>query len=356
VFAPTPFDFASENNRSNGTDIVAFGNDLLSGTNKTKTYKDVVIAKYKVRRGIQHLDVKFAVLQRIRQLRSSGNRNWSLAVLVPSRQLMLDVSDVLGQEQVFASGSKLPVISHEVAFEASGPALAGVLVSGLLEGSPTATEIATRMIQDLCAHMRGRKGNDTVAQAELQLAGALDSYIGTGTIRGQKRKNLINECLRIASTRHTFTFSGDPWQDWLALRRLLADSSESLLQRVAEDAKYLRLLHKGALLSSDLSALWRATGTYKGAVARVRAALLQEHFSASTRQWTGINVMTIHKSKGKEFDEVIIYEGCHQGRIIRINATERDIAQARLALRVAVTRAMKRSTILTPAHAPCAFL
>jgi DNA helicase-2/ATP-dependent DNA helicase PcrA len=66
--------------------------------------------------------------------------------------------------------------------------------------------------------------------------------------------------------------------------------------------------------------------------------------------------MTIHKSKGKEFDEVIIYEGSYQGRIIRANASERDIAQARLALRVAVTRAMKRTTILTPARDACAFL
>lgn len=66
--------------------------------------------------------------------------------------------------------------------------------------------------------------------------------------------------------------------------------------------------------------------------------------------------MTIHKSKGKEFDEVIIYEGSHQGRIVRASASEREIAQARLTLRVAVTRAMKRATILTPKNNVCVFL
>jgi DNA helicase II / ATP-dependent DNA helicase PcrA len=76
--------------------------------------------------------------------------------------------------------------------------------------------------------------------------------------------------------------------------------------------------------------------------------LLQEHFSASTRVWTGVNVMTFHKSKGKEFDEVIVFEGSHAGRLIRDNATARDVEQARLALRVAVTRARKRTTVLTP--------
>lgn len=77
---------------------------------------------------------------------------------------------------------------------------------------------------------------------------------------------------------------------------------------------------------------------------------------ASTKDWRGIHVMTMHKAKGKEFDEVFIYEGSHQGRIIRANAEPKDIAQARLALRVAVTRAMKRATILSPRNDVCAFL
>jgi DNA helicase-2/ATP-dependent DNA helicase PcrA len=58
--------------------------------------------------------------------------------------------------------------------------------------------------------------------------------------------------------------------------------------------------------------------------------------------------MTIHKSKGKEFDEVILFEGSRVGRLVRDNATTRDLEQARLALRVAVTRARKRTTVLTP--------
>lgn len=66
--------------------------------------------------------------------------------------------------------------------------------------------------------------------------------------------------------------------------------------------------------------------------------------------------MTIHKSKGKEFDEVIVYEGVFQGRIVRSGASDRDVEQARLALRVGVTRAMQRVTILTPQAAPCPLL
>ena len=66
--------------------------------------------------------------------------------------------------------------------------------------------------------------------------------------------------------------------------------------------------------------------------------------------------MTIHKSKGKEFDEVIVFEGSRTGRLLRENAAPRDLEQARLALRVGVTRARQRTTILTPKWASSALL
>lgn len=357
LFNPAKFDFGEENNRSNGTDIAIFGNDLLTGANKAKTYQNVVILKYPIRQGNGlHLDVKLECFRAAKRLRDTGKKDWSLAILVPSRQLMLDVSDVLSAEQSLANDKKFPALSHEVALETNGPALAAVIIAGLLEGTATKTETAHRMISGLCGHMRGRKGNEPVAQGELQLAGALGNFVVTGSIRGSKRKLVADECLRVAAARQEMQLSGDPTDDWLAIRKLLADSSAQAIQKVAEDARYLRLLHKGAFLGSQLSELWRKHGDYNGATALVQGALLQEHFAASTKLWTGIHVMTIHKSKGKEFDEVIIYEGSYQGRIIRANASERDIAQARLALRVAVTRAMKRTTILTPARDACAFL
>ncbi|MBN0273883.1 ATP-dependent helicase, partial [Pseudomonas aeruginosa] len=64
----------------------------------------------------------------------------------------------------------------------------------------------------------------------------------------------------------------------------------------------------------------------------------------------------IHKAKGKEFDEVLIYEGRYAGRIVPANADTSRQSQALLALRVAVTRAMKRATILTPSGDRSIFL
>jgi len=136
----------------------------------------------------------------------------------------------------------------------------------------------------------------------------------------------------------------------------LSESAAEQLVLVADDAKYLRLLNKGGQLRNRLSELWRSTEDYYGATEVVQSALVQEHFAASTRSWNGVTVMTVHKSKGKEFDEVILYEGAFQGRFVRDDATDKQAAQALLTLRVGVTRAKQHATILTPQRAPSRLL
>ena len=103
------------------------------------------------------------------------------------------------------------------------------------------------------------------------------------------------------------------------------------------------------MLNSGLAQVWRNNGNYFGATETVRSAITQEHFATSSKTWNGINVMTIHKSKGKEFDEVIIYEGMHGDRIVYGN----DLDKARLSLRVAVTRAKSMAFIFTPDRDIC---
>jgi DNA helicase-2/ATP-dependent DNA helicase PcrA len=356
-FNPTQFDFGNENNRSNGADIVQFGNDLLSGKNKQKTYNDVRCKKYPFRRGTAiHLNLKFCVLESCQRLRQSGKDNWSLAILVPTKKLMLEVSDFMDATQVLPNGRKLQPLKHEVALETAGPSLAAVLIAGILERGENDNENLNRFINNLCNHIRGRKGNDPPSKKNLELSNALINYLKTGMLQGKNRQLILQESLRIVNECRRIHFSGDPAEDWLAIRRILLNTTCEEIKRIAVDALYLRLLHKGALLRSHLGGLWRDNGNYNGASDAVKNALLQEHFAASTKVWSGIHIMTIHKAKGKEFDEVIIYEGYYQGKIVRNDATKNEIEQSRYALRVAVTRAIKRATILTPSGDICRFL
>jgi DNA helicase-2/ATP-dependent DNA helicase PcrA len=348
-FEPRVFDFGKENNRSDGTDIVDFGNDVLTGANVGKNYTHVSVSRYNYYQDEPLSPVKHTTLAARQRLYRVGGDGWSLAVLVKSRDMMLKVSSYFG------STGRLPEIAHDVLIDPEGPALAAVLIGRLLEGAARADELTAALLGDVINHIRGRNGGD-INQSDLKLAGALSAYQNGAPLRGSTRTALMADIKAIAAGRMGLVLTGDPEADWLAVRRLIDEANHQKLKFVADDTRFIRLLNRGTQLRENLAARWRADGRYTQARAIVAGALLQEHFSASTRVWTGVNVMTIHKSKGKEFDEVIVFEGAHAGRLLRDSPSGRDVEQARLALRVAVTRARKRTTVLTPSWAISALL
>ena len=142
--------------------------------------------------------------------------------------------------------------------------------------------------------------------------------------------------------------------DWRAVRALLDASQRAELQAVGREARHMRLLRRGAQIESRLAEAWRAQGAYRDARALLAAAVLEDQFAATARPHHGVTVMTIHKAKGKEFDEVIVFEGLYQRYLQRIGAEgERS---CRYNLHVAATRAKRAVTIMTPQAAPCHLL
>ena len=81
-----------------------------------------------------------------------STRRWSLAILVPTRRLMIEASDYLASTE-----DGLPAVKHDVALEGAGPALAAAaLIAGLLEGNEDVEHAARRLLTDLRVHIRGR--------------------------------------------------------------------------------------------------------------------------------------------------------------------------------------------------------
>lgn len=342
AYRPASFSFGMENHRSTGTDIVQFGNDLLAGVNRGRAYTHVSVTPYAPRKGMLHRAFKFAILTAIARLNRDG-RDWSLAILVPSKSFMAEVSAYLSSD-----ADNLPRLSHEVAFDQEAAALSATAIAALLEGGANAELITERLLRNLCAHLRGRKGEKAPSKAHLELVLALEQLFGGQALRRAPHKRVLAAAQLIAVQRLELQLTGDPQVDWVAARQFLDSSTEQVFKQIGIDGRYVRLLGKGSLLRSRLSEMWRSAEGYSGAEKLVRDALIQDHFQAVTRDWKGLHLMTMHKSKGKEFTEVILYEGVMKGRFLPTEATPDRVRQARLAMRVAVTRAMKKATILTP--------
>jgi DNA helicase-2/ATP-dependent DNA helicase PcrA len=148
--------------------------------------------------------------------------------------------------------------------------------------------------------------------------------------------------------------TGDPVSDWRAVRAAIAASHRTELQSAAKEARHMRLLRRGAQIEAVLADAWRTRGAYVDARSLLRAAVVEDQFSATGRAPQGVSVMTIHKAKGKEFDEVIVFEGPFQRYFVQRGPdSERS---ARFNLHVASTRARSNLTVMTPSIDPCHLL
>ena len=74
--------------------------------------------------------------------------------------------------------------------------------------------------------------------------------------------------------------------------------------------------------------------------------------------------MNLHKAKGKQFDETVLFEDApvyargvglvrNSGRFVRGNVDDDNLGQARKNFRMAVTRSKYLTTVLTPARDKC---
>jgi len=151
-------------------------------------------------------------------------------------------------------------------------------------------------------------------------------------------------------------FSGSPGQDWLTVRRLFAASGVTELELVARLVIYLMGFNRGRRITDVLAEIWQRRGRYVGARAVMEAAITEDQIVGSEGDLTGINVMTMHKSKGKEFDGVIIL---HLGNSISPLSPDNEPApylKSRRLLRVGITRARHQVLMLTDVYSPSPLL
>jgi DNA helicase-2/ATP-dependent DNA helicase PcrA len=143
--------------------------------------------------------------------------------------------------------------------------------------------------------------------------------------------------------------SGDPVADWRTARNLFQTHDD--LAELFAQVRMIRLFRATDTLSTVLGSLWAEQGSYAGAAQRVRRILDKETLIGADRDPHGCILMTLHKSKGKEFDGVVIVEGFRGGALLRPDEAPLYEPSRRL-LRVGMTRAKKLVILVRPQGAP----
>ena len=364
AFKPTEVDLSTDNHRSAGTEITMFGNDILTGTFRQKAYKGVafeVFDPFPDPAMAKLVTTTYAARQR---LIKQGVNDWSLAILVPTKKMTRVVSDAFRQPP-----AGMVEIHHSAVIEMEA-AILGAEVIALLMQPVDGSRHFTQIIELVCNYFQGKGGNEP-SQGALKEAANI-SKAHSEWQNNQAKGTALRKNSILVNTRAVYEqacglmLTGDPDKDWRAVRRILEFGSCTRLKEIAEEVRNIRLLERGTQLRQELSQDWRDSGGYRNALAITRQAFVQEHFSTNTKPETGVVVMNMHKAKGKQFDEVIIFEGwpvrkggdiIYNGdRIVRFNSRDQVNDQARQNFRVSITRGRRQVTVLTPKGDPCVLL
>lgn len=364
AFNPTFTELGSDNHRSKGTDILLFGNEVLTAKFSKSEYAGIAFCGFPSNRNQAYAALVTQVLQARARLIATGRSDWSLAILVPTKRKMRLVSDIL--RDPFGN---VPAIAHAASIDMEGPILGADVIAQLLQQARAADDL-DRLVHLICQYLRGRGGSDP-GKGDLGDAVRLESALAKWNQRiaaghAPQANSVIQAIAAVLSASRQVVMVGDPDKDWIAIRATLTDGACPRLQAIANDARDVRLLERGNLLRNTLEQNWRERGRYADALEITRLAFVQDHFATAQRPEKGIVVMNMHKAKGKQFDEVIIFEGwplrvgkevkANPDRIVRENKREGDLSQARQNFRVSVTRAKSRTTIMTPHDDVCILL
>jgi DNA helicase-2/ATP-dependent DNA helicase PcrA len=347
---PLRVDLQGQNHRSPNSEIVAFANDMLLGTPRGSAYQGVSRLNFRANADRRDAAIRSAVGIAIQKAKAGAAPNdienlallatWGRGVNIISRALTGD-----------GTNKSIP---HRVMIDDASVLLSSRMVSFLLEPRPaeSAELIDLADALDLAAAVfRARGGNGNLSQAQRLAVNATQSRAG----RAPRANGVAAKLLGALRTLRLHNFSGEPKRDWIEARRILREAGANLLESIAKDAEQLVAFQRGQRIASSLTDLWQSQGNYRNARIALDAALAEDQLLSGGNDLHGILVMTVHKSKGKEFDAVIIFDDPNSSPLTFCPEVAPHPRCRRL-LRVGITRARHHVLILTDMYRPSELL
>ena len=218
--------------------------------------------------------------------------------------MISDLSVILSEPHSY-NNQALPLVEHDVVWDAELSAAAAVVVASILEwpGAPAVESLARTL--RLIAGFYKLKNAEQPTNIAVDHARKYDEAAAK-LVKGEEPRIQAAKAL-VAAHAAGLWLTGDPVADWKAARRLLQDIPA--LNELFREVRLVRLFRATDALASGLSDRWLASSSYAGSSNLVKRILEQERLIAAERDHQGCILMNMHKAKGKEFDGVVLVEG-----------------------------------------------
>lgn len=339
---PAEFDLGTANHRSPDADILSFADAVLRNQSLPKT-SDVTLTSYwgNAFRATVHA----AVVWVYSSLRRQGIPSPTVAVLCRSNPLVGDVSALLSEPHTF-KGTPYKSVEHHVVWDAELTTAAAQVVASILEWPQHEPTVGTAATLQHLANYYDLKNAEHPSNAARQTATSYRSA-ATAVLAGRQPGPQAAKQLVLARNAD-FALRGSPEPDWLLARSIVAGVPK--LKEVFNSARFVRMFRATDEIGGTLGKRWLDSGTYGRASEIVRRTLEARQMVSANTDPTGVILMTMHKSKGKEFDGVVIVEGQYSGKFFGSSSEQEPYEATRRLLRVAITRARHKVCIVRPTN------
>ncbi len=341
---PTRFNLAGDNHRSTGNGILNYANAVLRNE-PAPLPSAVQYINYRYPQTPEQITHRVLHALQNHYTRQLGQQP-TIAVLALENAFIAQISEAISKDQALPTGQVLAALDHELVWDPGLSAAAGFVVASVLEWPALLrVEAVTATLRNIANFYRVKVANGTTtARSTIRtLENAIAAFTEGKAVRAKTGQAVIDAC------DNGIQFTGNPITDWQLARARLRGSTE--MQEVFNRARLLRLFHATDTLVWGLSEIWDGEASYRDATGTVRRILANELLVGRPTEPHPVTLMNLHKSKGKEFDAVVIVEGQHRARLMEPAWDAMRTTQTRRVLRVAITRARHAVIIVRPTNA-----
>jgi DNA helicase-2/ATP-dependent DNA helicase PcrA len=219
-----------------------------------------------------------------------------------------------------------------------------VLLSALAAGRQSSNDDIATILARLSDLRRCEGTKSSLEDSDKILAWRSEVLMG----KRPRSAPLIAQLDAIVQRCGTEAWSGDVIADCDRLIGIISSATDKRITCTRELCAIRRPFRRGETTCAVVEKLFREQGHYVGAIQHFQRAAQHDRLTDRFVSLLGCNVMTLHKCKGKEFDAVVIVDGLKEPHRLVCRGDQDPFERSRRLLRVGITRARYRATILTP--------